>query len=37
MPKNNITESKSFEFKSKFLNNTENVGIIDAKIAVLLK
>ena len=37
VPKNNITESKSFEFKSKFLNDTENVGIIDAKIAVLLK
>ena len=36
-PNNNITDSESFKFKSKFLDNTNNEGIIDAKIAVLLK
>ena len=31
-----MTDSKSFKFKSKFLDNTNN-GIINAKIAVPLK
>ena len=35
-PSNNITDSESFKFTSKFLHNTNNAGIIDAKIAVLL-
>ena len=36
-PKNSITNSKSFKFKSRFLNNTYNEGIINAEIAVPLK
>ena len=36
-PKNNITDSESFRFKSKFLDNTNNAGSIDAKVAVPLK
>ena len=36
-PNNNITDSESFKFKSKFLDNTNNEDIIDAEIAVLLK
>ena len=36
-PNNFITEPESFKFKSKFLDNTNNAGIIDAKIAVPLK
>ena len=32
-----ITESKSFKFKSKFLDNTNNESIINAKIVVLLR
>ena len=32
-PKNNITDSESFRFKSNFLDNTNNAGIIDAKVA----
>ena len=35
-PNNIMTDSKSFKFKSKFLDNTIN-GIINAKIAVPLK
>ena len=34
---NDITDSKSFKSKSKFLNNTNNAGKINAKIAVPLK
>ena len=33
----NITVSESFRFKSKFLDNTNNAGIVNAKIAVPLK
>ena len=36
-PNNTITDSQSFKFKSRFLNNTNNASIIDAKIVVLLK
>ena len=36
-PNNNMTDSESFKFKSKFLDNTNKEGIIDAKIAVSLK
>ena len=32
---NIITESKSFKFKSKFLDNTNNEGIINSKIATI--
>ena len=32
-----ITNSELFKFKSKILDNTYNGGIINAKIAVLLK
>ena len=33
-PKNLITDSESFTFKSRFLINTDNIGIINANIAV---
>ena len=36
-PNNNITDSESLKLKSRFLDNTNNAGIIDAKIAVPLK
>ena len=36
-PNDDITESKSFKFKWKFLDNTNNSGVTDAKIVVLLK
>ena len=36
-PNNVITESESFKFKSKFLDNTKYAGIIYAKISVPLK
>ena len=36
-PNNNITDSKSFKFKSNFLDNTNNEGAINAKIAAPLK
>ena len=36
-PNNNISDSESFKFRSKFLNNTNNESIIDAEIAVPLK
>ena len=36
-PNDNITDSQSFKLKSKFLDITNNVGIINTKIAVLLK
>ena len=36
-PNNNRADSESFKIESKFLNNTNNAGIIDAKIAVSLK
>ena len=32
-----MADSKSFKFKSKLLNNTDNGGIINARIAVPLK
>ena len=32
-----MADSKSFKFKSKLLNNIDNGGIINAKIAVPLK
>ena len=35
-PNNAITESESFKITSDFLDNTNNAGIIDAKIAVSL-
>ena len=34
---NDITDSESFKFRSKFLNNTNNAVIINSKIAVPLK
>ena len=34
---NNMANSESFKFKSKFLGNTNNVGVINAKIAAPLK
>ena len=34
---NDITKSKSFKLKSKFLDNTNNEGIINTKIVVPLK
>ena len=34
---NDVKESESFKFKSKFLDNTDNAGIINAKIAVPLR
>ena len=36
-PKNTVTDSKSFRFKSKLLNNTSNTGNINVEIAVPLK
>ena len=36
-PNNIITDSESFEFKLKFLDNTNNEDIINAQIAVPLK
>ena len=33
-PDNNMADSKSFKFKSKFLDNTNNEGIINAKVSV---
>ena len=36
-PNHIITESESFKFKSKFLENNNNAGIVNAKIAVPLK
>ena len=36
-PDNNITDSESFEFKSKFSDKTNNEVIIDAKTAVPIK
>ena len=36
-PNNPTTESESFNSKSKFLDNTNNAGIINAKIAVSLQ
>ena len=36
-PNNVLTESESFKFKSKFLDNTNNAGIINTIIAVSLK
>ena len=36
-PNNDTKESESFKFKSKFLDNTNNAGIINTKIAVPLK
>ena len=35
-PNNIITNSDSFKFKSKFLDNTNNAGIINAEIDVPL-
>ena len=36
-PKNSITHSKSFKFKTRFLDNTNNNGIINVEIAAALK
>ena len=36
-PNNNITDSESFRFKYKFLDNTNFEGIIDANTTVPLK
>ena len=36
-PNDNITDSQLFKFKSKFLDNTNNASIINAKTAALLK
>ena len=36
-PNDNITDSESFKFKSKFLDNTNNASIVNAKIAMPLK
>ena len=36
-PKNPITDSESFKFKSRFLNNTNHAGTKNVKIAVPLK
>ena len=36
-PNDDTTESESIKFKSKFLDNTNNVGILNAKIAVPFK
>ena len=36
-PKNPILDSESFNFKSRFFNNTINAGTINAEIAVPLK
>ena len=36
-PNNVLAKSESFKFKSKFLENSNNAGIVDAKIAVPLK
>ena len=36
-PNDSIGDFESFKFKSKFWDNTNNAGITDAKIAVLLK
>ena len=35
--KNPLTDSESFKFKSKILDNTNNAGIVNAEIAVSLK
>ena len=34
---NPISESESFKFKARFINNSNTTGIIDAKVAVPLK
>ena len=36
-PNDNVTDSESFKLKSKFLDNTNNAGTIDAKITASLK
>ena len=36
-PNENITDCESFKFKSKFLDNTNDAGTINTKIAVSLK
>ena len=36
-PKNSITNSVSFRFKSRFLGSTNNDGIINAEVAAPLK
>ena len=36
-PNNNVTDYELFKFKSKLLDNTNNEGIINAKMAVSLK
>ena len=36
-PDDNITDSKSFKFKSSITDNTNNAGIANAKIVVPLK
>ena len=36
VPNNVITESKSFKFRSKYLENTNNEDIINAKITMPL-
>ena len=36
-PKNSITDSESFKFKSKFLKNTSTAGTINVEIVVPLK
>ena len=36
-PNSNITDSESFKFKSKLLENTNNAGVLNAKVAVPLK
>ena len=36
-PNDNITDSESFKFKSKFLDNTNNASIVNTKIAMPLK
>ena len=36
-PNDYVTESETFKFKSKLLENTNNEGIVNAEIAVPLK
>ena len=36
-PYNKMTDSKSFNFKSKFSDNTDNISTVNVEVAILLK
>ena len=36
-PDNNITAFRSFKFKSRFINNADNAGVVNIKLGLPLK